>query len=80
MVVALKSLHNFSNSNPNDPHAFKEEPKIKFGAVSAITKSFSGGTGILEHLLQAEMPALDWATIVGCKHLHNLYGKRKHKL
>ena len=65
MVVTVKSLHNFSNSNPNDPHAFKEELKIKFGAVSAITKSFLSRTGILEHLLQAETPSLDWDNYCG---------------
>ena len=60
MVVAVKSLHNFSNSNPNDPHAFKEELKIKYSAVSAITGRFPGGTGLLEELLKAETPTLDW--------------------
>ena len=46
--------------NPNDPHAFKEELKIKYSAVSAITGWFPGGTGLLEELLKAEIPALDW--------------------
>ena len=59
MVVVLKSLHNFSNSNPNDPHAFKEELKIKYSAISAITGRFPGGTGLLEELLKLETPALD---------------------
>ena len=38
MVVAVKLLHNFSNSDPNDPHTFNEELKIKFGAVSTIVR------------------------------------------
>ena len=59
MVVVVKSLHNFSNSNPIDPPAFKEELKIKFGAVSAITGRFPGRTGLLEKLLKAEIPVLD---------------------
>ena len=60
MVVAVKSLHNFSNLNPNYLHAFKEELKIKFSNVSAIVSGFLSGTGILEHSLQAETPSLDW--------------------
>ena len=54
MVVAVKSLHNFSNSKPNDPRAFKEELKIKFGAVSAIVGKFLNGKGVLEHLHKTE--------------------------
>ena len=60
MVVAMQSLLYFSNSNPNDPHAFKEELKIKFSAVLAITRRFPSRTGMLEYLLQAETLALDW--------------------
>ena len=60
MVVLLKSLHNFSNSNPNDPHTFKEELKIKYSAVSAIIGRFPGGTGLLEELLKAVSSPLDW--------------------
>ena len=61
MVVTVKSLNNFSNSNTNNnPHTFKVELKIKFSAVSTITRRFSSGTGMLEHLLQAETPARDW--------------------
>ena len=37
-VVAVKSLNNFTNANPNDPHGFKEELKIKYEAVLAIVK------------------------------------------
>ena len=59
MVVSVKSFHNFSNSYPNVPHAFKEALKIKFSAVSTITERFLSGTGMLEHLLQAETLALD---------------------
>ena len=65
MVIAVKSLHNFSNSNPNDPHALKEELKIKFGAVSTITGIFSSGTEMLEHPLQAETPSIDWGGYCG---------------
>ena len=47
MVVAVKSLHNFSNSKTNDPHALKEELKIEFGVVSAIVGKFRIRTGII---------------------------------
>ena len=40
MVVAGKSLHNFSNLKPNDSHAFKKELKIKFDTVSTIVRKF----------------------------------------
>ena len=60
MAVLLKSLDNFSNLNPNDPHAFKEELKIKYSTVFTITRRFPGGTGLLEELLKTESPPLDW--------------------
>ena len=72
MVVALKSLHKFSYSNPKDPHAFKEEPKIKYSAVSTITGRFPGGTGLLEELLKAESLPLDcgaYCAMLAPKHL-----------
>ena len=53
MVVAVKSLHNFSSSKPNDAYAFKEELKIKFDAVLAIVGKFPNGTGVMEQLLKA---------------------------
>ena len=65
MVVAVQSLHNFSNSKPNDPHAFKEQLKIKFGAVSAIVGKFPKGTGVLELLFKAENPPQDWGDKIG---------------
>ena len=65
MVVVVKSLHNFSNSNPNDPYAFKKELKIKFGAIPTNTRRFPSGTGKLEHLLQVETPSLDWGDYCG---------------
>ena len=44
MNVVVKSLHNFSNSKPNDPNAFKEELKIKSDAILAIVGKFPDGT------------------------------------
>ena len=60
MVVAVKSLHNFSSSKSSDPHAFKEKLKIKFGTILAIIRKFPNGTGVLEHLLKAETQPLNW--------------------
>ena len=60
MVVVVKTLHNFSNLKSNDPHAFKEELKIKFDAVLAIVRKFPNGTGVLEYLLKAETPPQNW--------------------
>ena len=52
MVVAVKSLHNFSNSKPNDPHVCKEELKIEFDVVLAIVEKIPNGTGVMEQLLK----------------------------
>ena len=60
-VVVVKSLNNFSSAKPNDPHGFKEEPKIKFDAVLAVVGKFPNGTGPMLELLKAEVPPLDWA-------------------
>ena len=39
-VVAVKSLSNFSNNKPHDPHGFKEEIKIKYNSVKAVAGIF----------------------------------------
>ena len=44
-VVVVKSLNNFSNAKPNDPHGFKEELKIKYNAILAVVGKFQNGTG-----------------------------------
>ena len=59
--MVAKSLNNFSNTKPNDPHGFKEELKIKYDAVLAIVGQCSNGTGPMLELLGAEVPALNWA-------------------
>ena len=46
-VVSVKSLNNFSDAKPNDPHGFKEEIKIKFDAVKAVVEKFPNGTGAM---------------------------------
>ena len=56
IAVAVKSLNNFTNANPNDPHGFKEELKIKYEAVLAVVGKFPNGTGPMLELLKAETP------------------------
>ena len=56
-VVAIKSLNTYTNNEPNDPHVFKEQVKIKFEATRAIVGRFPNGTTILMYLLSnAETP------------------------
>ena len=59
-VVAIKSLNTYTNNDPNDPHGFKEQVKIKFEATKAIVGRFPNGTATLMHLLSKTEPALDW--------------------
>ena len=59
-VVAIKSLNTYTNNNPNDPHGFKEQVKIKFEATKAIVGRFPNGTTALTHLLSKAEPVLDW--------------------
>ena len=58
--MAVKSFNNFTNANPNDPHGFKEELKIKYNAVLAVVRKFLNGTGPMIVLLAAEATPLDW--------------------
>ena len=39
-VVAVNLLNNFSNNKLHDPHGFKEEVKIKYDSVKAVTGNF----------------------------------------
>ena len=39
-VIATKSLLNFTNRRPNDPHGYKEELKIKYSTTTAIIRKF----------------------------------------
>ena len=59
-VVAIKSLDTYTNNDPNDPHSFKEQVKIKFEATNAIVERFPNGTAALTHLLRKAEPALNW--------------------
>ena len=59
-VVAIKLLNIYTNNNPNDPHGFKEQVKIKFEATKAIVRRFPNGTAALTHLLSKAETPLDW--------------------
>ena len=63
--MAVKSLNNFSNAKPNDPHGFKEELKIKYDAVLAVVGKFPNGTGAMLELLKAEAKPLYWDDYCG---------------
>ena len=58
-VVAVKLLNNYSNNKPYDLHNFKEEIKIKYNVVKAITRKCSNGTVAMMVLLAAVAPVLD---------------------
>ena len=60
-VVVVKSLNNFTNVKPNNPHGFKEDLKIKYDAALAVVGKFPNGTGPMMALLQAEITPLTWA-------------------
>ena len=59
-VVAIKSLNTYTNNDPNDPHGFKEQVKIKFEATKAIVEKYPNGTAALMHLLSNAETSLDW--------------------
>ena len=61
-VVAVKSMNNYINNEPYDPHGFKEQVKIKFKATKAIVGRFPYRTAALMELLSTTQSiALDWA-------------------
>ena len=53
-------LNTFTNNDPQDPHGFKEQVKIKFEATKAIVGRFPNGTAALTHLLSKAEPPLIW--------------------
>ena len=59
-VIAVKSTNNYSNNKPHDPHVFKKEAKIKYGAVNAVAGRFPKGTVVMMELLGAVVPSIDW--------------------
>ena len=45
---AVKSLHNYTNPKPDNPHEFKEELKFKYDATLSIVKKFPNGTALIK--------------------------------
>ena len=60
-VVANKSMNNYSNKKPHEPHGFKEEVKIKYNAVKTVNGRFPNGTGVMMEFLRAVVPPIGWA-------------------
>lgn len=58
--MVVKSLNNFTNAKPNNPHGFKENLKIKYDATLAIVSKFPNSTGPMMKLLGAEAIPLTW--------------------
>ena len=54
ITIAVESLHNYTNSKPNNPHRFKEELKIKYESTLAIVGKFPNRTGVMEQLLKVD--------------------------
>ena len=55
-------MNNYTNNEPQDPHGFKEQVKIKFEATETITRKFPNGTAAqMELLSNAHSVALDRA-------------------
>ena len=50
-VVGVKSMNNYSNNKPHDPHGFKEEVKIKYNAVKAVDGRFPNRTAVMKEFL-----------------------------
>ena len=54
-------MKTYTNNEPQDPHGYKEQVKIKYEATKAIVGKFPNGTAALMEILnKAEVP-LDWA-------------------
>ena len=59
-ILAIKSLHNFINSRPENSNGYTEKLKVKYSATTAIAGKFPNGTGFLEYLLAKEAVPLSW--------------------
>ena len=60
-VVAIKLLNTYTNNEPQDPHGYKEQVKIKYEATKAIVGKFPNGTVALMDILGKAEVLLDWA-------------------
>ena len=57
-VIAIKLLNTYTNDEPQDPHGFKEQVKIKYKATKAIAGKFPNGTAVLMELLSNAHPVI----------------------
>ena len=76
-VVAIKSLNTYTNNDPNDPHGFKEQGKIKYEATKAIVGRFPDGTAALTHLLSKAEIALDWDNFCALREEERLVSEQR---
>ena len=60
-VGVVKSMNNYSNNKPHDPLYFKEQVKIKYDALTAVSGKFLNGTAVMMGLLGKAPPPIDWA-------------------
>ena len=60
-VIAIKSLNTYTNNEPQDPHGYKEQVKIKYEATKAIAGKFPNRTAALMELFSKAPDSLDWA-------------------
>ena len=58
-VVAMKLLNIYTNNEPQDPHGYKKQVKIKYKATKAIVGKFPNGTAALMELLSKAPVPLD---------------------
>jgi len=54
-VLAVKSLNNFTNQKPHDPHTFKDDLIAKYQATLSLTNRFPNGTVFMETLLSENL-------------------------
>ena len=59
-VVAIKWLNTYSNNEPQTPHGYKGQVKIKYKATKAIDGKFPNRTTALMELLSNALVPLDW--------------------
>ena len=75
-VEAVKLINNFSNNKLYNPHGYKEEVKVKYNFVKAITEKFPNGTAAMMALLVAAAAPL---IRLGCKLCANFWQQNARK-
>ena len=57
----MKLIKNYSNNKPHNPQGFKEQVKIKYDTIKAITGKFPNEIAAMMALLRATTSVIDWA-------------------